>query len=566
MALDSAWNMYIFRDGKSVLRGSELLREFARELTHFGDALPRSNSNAFLDLLLRAGELECALADAGSRYAALAATITDALADSLVTGNVLRAKDLARRAALVAPPETVSVSTPEGFAYYALHPLDFADLAKKFETHSRYAAVIGIRSIGTTLSAITQAALRVQGLHVERITLRPEGHPYDRKTVLTSAQLQWIATMRSHRADFFVVDEGPGMSGSSFLSVGEALLSAGVDRARIAFAGTREADPASLTSANARARWPSFKFYCTDPTKHLPKGAHQYVAGGIWRANVFESESDWPASWLQMERLKFLSKDGNTLYRFEGFGRFGADVHDRVIRVAEAGFGPLPHAREEGFGVYRMVRGRTLTATDVNASVIQRLADYCAFRAKAFAAESPEMSSLQNMLRFNVMEEFGIELPAERLTFEVRKPVLADGRMLSHKWIDSDGALLKVDTASHGDDHFFPGPTDIAWDLAGAIVEWELEPDAASYLVERYQVAALDDVKDRLPTYLLAYAIFRMGYCKMATASMRGAEEESRLRRDYLRYRRLALKQLETSTGRSFTLALAAAEANSYAA
>ena len=28
----------------------------------------------------------------------------------------------------------------------------------------------------------------------------------------------------------------------------------------------------------------------------------------------------------------------------------------------------------------------------------------------------------------------------------------------------------------HGDDHFFPGPTDIAWDLAGTIVEWELAP------------------------------------------------------------------------------------------
>jgi len=35
----------------------------------------------------------------------------------------------------------------------------------------------GIRSIGTTLSAMAAAAARARGISVERITVRPQGHP-----------------------------------------------------------------------------------------------------------------------------------------------------------------------------------------------------------------------------------------------------------------------------------------------------------------------------------------------------------------------------------------------------
>jgi hypothetical protein len=32
-------------------------------------------------------------------------------------------------------------------------------------------------------------------------------------------------------------------------------------------------------------------------------------------------------------------------------------------------------------------------------------------------------------------------------------------------------AVLKVDAVQHGDDHFLPGPTDIAWDLNPKMLE-----------------------------------------------------------------------------------------------
>lgn len=145
------------------------------------------------------------------------------------------------------------------------------------------------------------------------------------------------------------------------------------------------------------------------------------------------------------------------------------------------------------------------------------------------------------MLHFNSSEEFGREINGQRL--EIVHPVITDGRMLPHKWLCTrSGNLLKVDNASHGDDHFFPGPTDIAWDLAGAIVEWDMEEAAVEKLLSCYQAESGDDPRHRLSAYLLAYSTLRMGYCKMAAEAMRGSAEESRLAAHYLRYREVASK------------------------
>jgi hypothetical protein len=246
-----------------------------------------------------------------------------------------------------------------------------------------------------------------------------------------------------------------------------------------------------------------------------------------------------------MERLKFFSAAADTVFKFEGYGRFGQAVHNRSRCVAEGGFGPMPIRFEEGFGVYPMLRGRPLDAIDSTPAILQRLADYCAFRARVMQTLAPPNVELETMLRFNVKEEFGIELPASASELRVLKPVIADGRMLPHKWIDSDGALLKLDSASHGDDHFFPGPTDIAWDLAGAIVEWELDAEPARFFLDCYHRTSGDDASDRVANYHLAYSVFRVAYCKMASASMQGSEEEARLVRDYHRYRAQAQQYLK---------------------
>ena len=496
----SGWNMYVFRNGRTEKNGAELVKDLANSVRRVNAT--HGGHGELLDALLRAGELECAAADIGSPFCALLEEITDVLAAAFISSDRHVSVDLKRLAGIlrdlerVQLPASLFLSPPEGFAYYALHPLSYADVIADLKLPSRNAAVIGIRSIGTTLGAVVQAGLKSTGINVARITVRPTGHPYDRVTDLDEAQKAWIAEQRARGAHFVVVDEGPGMSGSSFLSVGDALMNAGVERDKITFLGSRVPDPASLTSRDGATRWPAFQAICVAPNRRLPEGADQFIAGGIWRARVFGDERNWPASWTQMEKLKFLSNDGQRLLKFEGFGRFGKEVHSRAERVGEAGFGPRPIAADAGFSIYPLLEGESLLAGSLSAEVITRIAKYCAFRKKELQCQTASSKELETMLCFNFSEEFGREIIGQGL--EIVHPVIADGRMLPHKWLRTkSGDLLKVDNASHGDDHFFPGPTDIAWDLAGAIVEWDMEEAAVEKFLSCYHAESGDDPRHR---------------------------------------------------------------------
>src|SRR5207244_12979877 len=117
---------------------------------------------------------------------------------------------------------SLTTSPAEGCAYYALNRLDIYKPVQQRVALDRQAAVIGIRSIGTTMSAVATAAIISNGHRAERITVRPEGDPYNRALLFTAQQSDWIKKLKEVSALFLVVDEGPGRSGSTFLSVAEA--------------------------------------------------------------------------------------------------------------------------------------------------------------------------------------------------------------------------------------------------------------------------------------------------------------------------------------------------------
>jgi hypothetical protein len=169
-----------------------------------------------------------------------------------------------------------------------------------------------------------------------------------------------------------------------------------------------------------------------------------------------------------------------------------------------------------------------MSATDISASVVARLAAYCAFRLQTSACESADTSALQQMAEHN-FQELRFDLPP-RLSLE--KPVIADGRMQPHEWVlTPQGQMLKTDSGSHGDDHFFPGATDIAWDLAGAIVEWQMDLVQAQAFLEIYGRATGDDARTRIEDYIKAYTVFRCAFCLMASNAMLGTAEQPRLER-----------------------------------
>src|SRR5207248_8167324 len=142
------------------------------------------------------------------------------------------------------------------------------------------------------------------------------------------------------------------------------------------------------------------------------------------------------------------------LFKFLGFGHYGHAVFKREAAIAAAGFGPAPKIEPQGFASYPLISGRPMLAQDLSESVLARMAAYCAFRVQAFRAESTNLNALQQMADHNLME-LRFDIPV-RLRLE--RPTIVDGRMQPHEWLlTPDGQMLKTDSGSHGDDHFFPG-------------------------------------------------------------------------------------------------------------
>ena len=537
---NSGWNMYVFRDGRRTVNGAELVTSLASAICRLQMAPENRTEDLALLALIAAGELECALTDdAGSaESAALAAEVTDALAVALLTRKKHSLSSIFQIVSRIDVASSYPVAVQEGFAYYALHPRKIAALIESLPLGPQV-AVLGIRSIGVTLSAVAKAALCMRGVVCRRITVRPTGHPYDRKLEVTNELRKWVAGPAS---EFLIVDEGPGISGSSFLSVAEALVECGAQREQIYMLGSREVDPATLRAQGAAARWPGFRYVCAQSAPLPPPNAGESLSGGAWRRRFRCDENDMPATWAPLEPAKYLSEDGRSIFKFEGFGHYGEEVGERAMLLAGRGFTSNYLGNQSGFGRYEFVTGRTLNLCDRSAELIASMAEYLAWRSTAFPSEEPQTPELEEMLRWNWYSEFGEELYLDESRLEVARLTFCDARMMPYEWLcTSRGKLLKLDAASHGDNHFFPGPCDIAWDVAGAIVEWEMLGQARERFLAEYEARSGDPVRERLYPYILAYVIFRLGWCKMAALAMSGEYDEALLERDYQRYRTLAM-------------------------
>jgi hypothetical protein len=539
-------NRIVFRETAKTVSGRELVRRLLNAISKFNRFDPRT----VLDALVLAGEVECALSDAGWGSAGKAAEITDLLSSAFVASHCDEAKLKALAHELAHhPPEAARVSHAEGFAYYALHPGDFADAMADVDCGFPV-AVIGIRSVGTTLSAVACAALRKRGVPASRITVRPAGHPYDRITELTDAQRDWARQRQRDGSRFMVVDEGPGLSGSSFLSIAECLVREGVGAESITLLGTRDVDPGQLCASNAVSRWKKFEWRKVSSRISQRFQHSTSLSGGAWRKFLLDQRAEQPTYWPEMDPVKYWSADRKHVFKFEGLGESGRQIRRRSQILHEAGFGARVEDAGDGMSCYKFVAGRPLDCSELSILVLDRIAEYCAFRAHEFSHDGVADGQFEEMVRFNVSQELERDWPVAAQSFRTDHPVIVDGRMAPHEWIRSeDGRLIKVDASQHGDDHFFPGPTDIQWDLAGAIVEWDMDADAEQYLLSRFR-ATSGIVPNRTHLFSLAYSAFRASYCKMALTGTGVESEKPRLERAYRFYREKiddSVRQLETA-------------------
>jgi hypothetical protein len=553
--------MIVYRSGESTAPTEELLRRI-RSLQREIEASKSPAYENAQKLLLDYGEFEAGVADAICGEANGATHVTRALrCAALRAGHVfLRSwrqqeqqgwverlgASLAEIAALELPL-TIRVAMLEGYAYYGLYPEMYAAAAEEFARgrESGEAVVIGIRSIGASLSGVVEATLQSSGWKTHSYTVRPGGHPFDR-TLRVSAELgvEWRASGGSH---FLIVDEGPGMSGSSFASVAQALASGGIARERIVFFPSWDADGSSFINKDAAEEWSKHSRYTANFEEVGPlsaAGLHD-ISAGKWRGVFCDNERVWPAVQPRHEARKYLR--GGLLLKFAGLGRYGERKLELARALSNEGFTPAVAGLSSGFLANKVASGfPVLLTAQAPRELIARAAVYLAWRKKNLPRRrSISFDGLVQLIQVNAVEAIGAA-PSDawfsgmRREIDDREATAVDGRMLPQEWIDTPAGYLKTDAVDHHADHFYPGDADIAWDLAAAAIEFRLDASARRFLMERYRSISGDRVSESvLQFYEVAWLAFRAGYTAMACSSMAPGAERDRFDQQRRAYARL---------------------------
>jgi hypothetical protein len=125
--------------------------------------------------------------------------------------------------------------------------------------------------------------------------------------------------------------------------------------------------------------------------------------------------------------------------------------------------------------------------------LLAQLADYLDFRTRQFTTDQcgASLARLFEMALINVNEAFGqpardrlAALLGDPARFSVR-PVETDNRLQRWEWLAVGDRLFKADALDHCAAHDLIGCQDIAWDIAGAAVEFELSPAERQWLTCR---------------------------------------------------------------------------------
>lgn len=451
-------------------------------------------------------------------------------------------------------PDSVTMRRAEGYAFYSLYPEAYLEAAERLPPcFAGSPVVIGLRSIGTGLAAMAAVTLDARA----PVTLRPVGPPFQRE-IRVSERLRAIL-LADPEAAYVIVDEGPGLSGSSFGAVADWLEDHGVASDRIAFLPGHGGELGPHASDRHRRRWAEavrpvvgFDELFRSGKRPIPTPEHWFadtlgppvapleeLSGGAWR-RLYGTDGGVPAN-PQQERRKFLLRTGkgSWLLKYAGLGPTGADVLERARTLHAAGFTAEPMALRHGFLAERWLE-RGWRLTEVTPDTVDRLADYLAFRALRFPAPPGAGAALPDLLtmaRTNIGEALGEDATtaldgwaADRLAgLEAgMRRVVTDNRLHRWEWLRlPDGRLMKTDALDHATAHDLIGCQDIAWDAAGGIVEFGLSDEQAETLCRAVEVEVPLD-RRLLAFCLPCYIAFQIGYWTFATGSDPSAAGERR--------------------------------------
>ncbi|MDA8155289.1 MAG: hypothetical protein M0Z52_02395 [Actinomycetota bacterium] len=566
--------MIVYRKQESLEKTSGLFAGIKKDLNN----CRRSgySHDSAIELLIDMGEFESAVADAlcpdVDAYNQVLSELRNAsvlaahLAIRTVEGKKpcgmeTKLENMLEKLQVLRVPDTVTLRVSEGFAYYGLYPETYMEAARRFAadylTRGKSKAVcIGLRTIGSALSALVAAVLENEGVEVLPLTVRPRGEPFERKLLIDRLLQKTIAGLKE-KAWFLIVDEGPGLSGSTICSVADALSIMGIPDERIVMFTSWIPDGSDFISVQARQRWPRHRKYSVffedvflggkGPNaglfgECLPSYSSECLdlSAGGWRRIHFK-EKDYPAVHPHHERRKYLFCNEGRLLKFAGLGRYGRKTLARAESFDNSGYCPKAIGLSNGFLIMEYVNGRPMRASTCGYEFLETAAGYMAYVARKFpCGQAMEFADFREMVENNVNLSLGprIAVAAKRRLdllagyYEPGRSVGLDGRMLPHEWLSTGLGFIKTDCTDHHADHFFPRDQDICWDVAGTVTEFGLGGAKTKFLLARYSEISGDRlIEKRLPLYMLSYPAFRIGYAQMAARQLGDTPEGLRFQR-----------------------------------
>lgn len=524
--------MLVYGDVETLRDAAMLQREVLLALDQLPVPPGLERHAALVAAFLDAGDLVNGLLDreAGAEGQSLMEALT-ALAFCVVaswtsgfatTGDLLHARCLIER---LACQGQIRTRPAEGYAFYALYPESYIEAALRSGL-TRQASVIGIRSIGTSLGAVVAAALEA----APPLTVRPSGHPFDRRIAQASSVSS--ATLLAGRPPAFaIVDEGPGLSGSSFGAVIDWLAQSGVPTGAIHLFPGHGNGPGRMADARRLRQWQAVQHHLLDFDALLRGRLEGWIAdrlgplqaplrdlsGGAWRG-VTGLDAPAAPAW---ERRKYLAEtaSGRWVARFAGLGRIGEAKLALARTLHDEGFGPETAGLCHGFLLQRWIEAPNLLQSRLDRpALLSNLGRYLAVRARLAMPEDAgaDPARLIEMAVHNTGEALG---EAAAATLQARlaalepaaagRRVRIDARLHSWEWLVHEGRLLKTDALDHAMAHDFIGAQPIAWDLAGAMVEHHI---GAAELVPAFtQEGGAFPAEDALDFYRFCYLAFQLG-------------------------------------------------------
>jgi hypothetical protein len=527
----------------------EILNSIEDAVRRAGSRATQARSEELVEALIESGELAQGLADAEfeasgedeatqlqSAALALACAISRRLLDIEEPGGIDGVKSTVDALRSMAPRDAVLCRQPEGYAHYAVYPQAYAAAARRGDWPTP-PLVIGLRSIGASLAAVVAVATRAAGV----LTLRPVGPPF-RREIRASRTLR--ARLAAHEGPFAIVDEGPGLSGSSFAAVAQLLESLGISSERMVFMPSHGGEPGGEACQAVVRRWRRSVRLVASSEDILSfnevgrlfadligtPGCIRDISGGKWRADLLPGRR--PPAWPAQERLKLRlgTGEGEFVARFAGLGRLGAEKFARARMMFAAGFVPEPLALRRGLLLERWVEGRPV-AGEPSDALITHLARYIGLRGRCFPAQpglGADRAALVEMAMVN-SEALGGASLRTRVAGELDaldreavppRPIYTDGRLHPWEWLwSAEGRLVKTDAVDHACGHDLIGAQDVAWDVAGAVTEFKLSGAQTRRLREQVQhESGLPVPLSRLHAFCLFYSIFQAGLWDMAMA------------------------------------------------